>query len=416
MGRRFAYIPVRPLIVGVVLAVVVVSGPRLMYFPVYDLIVGQGYGFKVGLAASTATLVAGLVLAFGLKEDVTIELGTYLLWPLGLLGTWYVLQFVAGVAADHELLLAVGDLSKISVLLLVFGLIATMSAAETRASLRYFALFGLAGVSVEFVLHLTSGAPEFRLWSVVLIPAFLFSEDVLPTKWQRNGALIALVSMVILGGMRTQWVALAVVLGFYAALHVLVSGNRGFELGYVGATVLVPILLLFAFPQLAVHILRDFMNLFSGGQSVTARIVEYRAVFDYMASHLATDPLSLLFGFGLGAEYPVTDRLATVRGLTQARHHFIHSGFVAILFRTGLIGLALFCVALFRATKLSYATWSPPTATLWSMLLVFVTVSLVSPFMKALPYVLLTGYVFAGIHNHFRDEWTPDRAGNIDTS
>lgn len=371
----------------------------MQYFPLYSVITTITSNFKIALLGSTATVLMGIATVVLLHDTLRVKYDRYLLVPLLALFGWYSVQLLHGFLNGYEPILALGDFSKIFVLIIVFLIVGSLDRSATEESLRYLAIFGTVGVVVQFVLFLLSGTPEFRLWTVMLVPIFLFSHETVSSDKIRNGIILLLIAMIVLGGMRTQWVGLAVLLSFYLLVTNLTDDGQ--RIGWQTFVIAMPaiVAMLAVMPQFGSHIYLEITSLISGGQSVQARVVEYQAVIGYILSRSIENPLVLLFGFGLGAEYPVTSQLASVRGLTDATHHFIHNAFIAILLRTGLIGLGLFSVVLLRASKISYLDRTPAAIVLFATLLVLVTVSIVSPFMKMLPYVIITGYVLASLNN-----------------
>lgn len=386
-------------LVGVLVAIVLVSGPRMKYFPLYELVSVYTGGFKIPLAVSTVSVIIGLAVLLLFSDLRVVRFDVYLLLPVLLLFGWYVFQFLRGFVNGYESILVVGDFSKILALIVMFLLVGMLDSSETERSLKFFALFGTFGIIIQFMLFLLSGAIEFYFWTVILIPTFLFGDISGVSAKLRNGILLLLTTIVVIGGMRTQWFGLAVILAFY---FFVVSVNRdrrhiswqGLTAGLVTLFALVVIL-----PRFGSHIYFELENLVTGGQSVRARIVEYRTVLEYITRRSAENASTLLFGSGLGATYPVSPELAAIRDILADNHHFIHNAFLAVLFRTGLVGIVLFFMVLFRATKASYVNWSSNVAAIWTTLLLLVTVSTVSPLMKTFPYAVITGYILGCTNN-----------------
>lgn len=406
MNNTVSNISPRAFTLGLILALVIVSGPRMKYFPVYIFFTQNlGYNFKVGLLVSTVLILVVIGTLVLLKDDRKIRYIDYLLWPLFLFSAWFFIELLYGALKRNEITLFLGDFLKIILLVQVFIIVASLSGSETKESIRYFALFGSIGVILMFIMHMLGSGGEFSLWTILLIPAFLFSLDIVQKRFITNLILVSLLVVVVVGGMRTQWVALFVLMAFYLGLVLKKPTIKGNLKGYhIVFSILIMAILFVMVPNFSSHIYLEIKGLVTGGQSVSARIIEYQTVFEYMVTQINVEPPVLFHGFGLGAKYPVSPQLATIRNLTVENHHFIHSGFLAIFFRTGLIGIILFLIILFRTTRLSYQYLEQHIIVLWSMLLLLMTISVVSPFMVTLPYVIITGYVISGIHNIIRDK------------
>lgn len=126
-----------------------------------------------------------------------------------------------------------------------------------------------------------------------------------------------------------------------------------------------------------------------------SRLAEVRYVLGEMATH----PERIPFGFGLGGEV----ELEAIGGLpvywSGLRHHYIHSGLAEILYRSGAVGLAVFCLLLGHLFRRAYRLY----AVRGHFFGVFVMVNLVSQFLllsidaaftSPLP---LLGISFAGV-------------------
>jgi hypothetical protein len=303
------------------------------------------------------------------------------------------LGIITGIIFENYWVYILGDVYKFFVPLGLFIIVTRcLTPSDTGRMLFLIVLCNLVQAVAELAIHLRNLQTDFDFETfgghgILALTYFSFQAVLATTKARRRvftlGYLIVLLEA-SLSMSRMTWIQVALL---HLLLMVLAGWKRG--LTYLGKTAMVGIVLLALLSRVvdiapsyakASDIARDrLIELFMGheeygSESGHLKMVEIQSALLELSEG---SPANWLFGFGMGREYYPIEESLEYRAIYEFRGgkiHNIHNTLVAVLFRTGILGLAgflgmvwvslRFCLSWFRqAMKTGSETVAYPAIT-----------------------------------------------------
>ncbi len=338
---------------------------------------GAGYLFPElltqSLVRSALLLLMGLMLI--LRSGVTKTI-TRISTPLDkTIFLWLIVIFISlfyGLYRGNETRYLIGDLYKFVEIISVFWL--TTFIVKTRRQIRFliwgFLFVGLIlGIidSVVFFIRMgfvgdilmarvRAGAQFSSIFALILAVALLLHEKRIIAKLILIFLSLVFLLSFLLGFLRTGYLVIPPTFIVILFLHFHKSKNRAFR-GIKNITLLIFFLLVFLVlfnatlvgvnPEL--NIIEATFTRFSSivdpysGDPMGIRTQETESIISYV---LAQNPL---LGNGLGGEYYSVEKIAGE--LRWGMKHYVHINYLDFIVRTGILGLFVFFVLVFKYLK-----------------------------------------------------------------
>ncbi len=278
-----------------------------------------------------------------------------------------------GVAWDNPRFSVAADAYRLALPLIMAFVVAAVirDDRDVRALLWVLAAGAAGGAVLTLVKQLDAlasgettyalGRPAFLLLSIALAKLVLEPPRGLLARRALNVVILLLLASTFLSNMRTSWF---VVIAMFVVVTLAVPAVAVRKLAALaGLATLSALVLAVAVPSIVAPVERvaDFAlerietsptssSSTGGGRTLDVRVTEVK---DSLTDLWEAGPLGMLVGRGAGAHFPTAyDPL--VSGSESGINHQIHMTYVAVAYRHGLFGLAVFVTLLTTAVLMAW--------------------------------------------------------------
>ncbi|WP_367176594.1 O-antigen ligase family protein [Haloarcula rubripromontorii] len=303
---------------------------------------------RVEVGIAVLILVVAGITAATFESDFELHLSTGTVFPLVIISALVIIQTARGLVIGNPPIYVIGDTLKLLVLIAFCLSTAQLNVSELIQTLQLGILFTVFGICLKAFLIPQNDITILATGTVSLIPAVI----LLRPKWAGRYLYSALVATFFIAGFLTMsrliWIGI-IGTAVYSLLLLTYRQGMSAELAILSfVSVLLSVLFISTNPWAIDTIVTEIQATISVGASIQGRILEAEIVLNAWRQNK-------LLGGGLGATIPVKEAFAKMFAeyTVMDRFHFIHSAYLVLLYRIGIVGLLSYILLLIRGLRVT---------------------------------------------------------------